>query len=72
MKLRTTRPPPAVNKRWRIVRGDTVVVIAGHEASRSGKVMRVDRKKNRIYVEGVNYIAKHVRPQGNEPGGLIR
>ena len=39
--------------------GDVVVVITGKDAGKSGKVLAVDLKKNRITVEGVNMISKH-------------
>ena len=39
--------------------GDIVVVITGKDAGKSGKVLSVDLKKNRITVEGVNIVSKH-------------
>jgi large subunit ribosomal protein L24 len=60
-------------ERIRLKQGDTVEVITGEDRGKSGKVLRVDRKNGRIYVQGVNMQKKHRRanPQANEPGGII-
>ncbi len=53
--------------------GDTVRVIAGKEKGREGKVLRYDREKNRVVVEGINMITKHEKQsQKNPNGGLLR
>jgi large subunit ribosomal protein L24 len=46
----------------KIKAGDTVEVIQGDDLGMRGTVRRVDRKKNRIIVEGVNTVIKHQRP----------
>lgn len=53
--------------------GDNVIVTAGGSKGRSGKVLRVSHKNNRVVVEGVNIVKKHVRPNPNknEQGGII-
>src|SRR5438477_10332723 len=56
-----------------IKRGDTVVVIAGSDKGKTGKVLRVITDKNRVVVEGVNRVWKHVRPSQRTPqGGRIQ
>jgi large subunit ribosomal protein L24 len=62
----------------RIRRDDTVRVIAGKDRGRSGRVLRVDPKHERVYVEGVNMIKRHMRPRtlrdtqrAQELGGII-
>ena len=56
----------------RIKRGDSVIVLAGAEKGRSGKVLRVETAKNRVYVEGVAMQFKHVRrSQQNPKGGRV-
>ena len=56
-----------------IKRGDTVVVIAGADKGRQGKVLRLIPEKNRVVVEGINRVWKHVRPsQRNPQGGRIQ
>jgi large subunit ribosomal protein L24 len=53
--------------------GDTVMVIAGADRNKTGKVLRVLTDKDRVVVEGVNRVWKHVRPsQRNPQGGRIQ
>jgi large subunit ribosomal protein L24 len=47
----------------RIKRDDEVVVIGGKDRGKRGKVLRVDPKKERVYVEGLNIVKRHERPQ---------
>jgi len=62
----------------KIRRDDQVAVISGKDRGKSGKVIRVDRAKERVYVEGLNIIKRHTRPQqvrnsthGESVGGVI-
>nr|WP_262901587.1 50S ribosomal protein L24 [Candidatus Sulfidibacterium hydrothermale] len=56
-----------------IKKGDNVMVIAGNDKGRSGKVLEVIAEKNRAIVEGVNMIAKHTKPNADYPnGGIIK
>jgi large subunit ribosomal protein L24 len=43
--------------------GDQVRVIAGKDRGKSGRVLRVDPAKQRLYVEGLNMVKRHMRPQ---------
>ena len=53
--------------------GDSVVVIAGADRGKSGKVLRVLTGKDRVIVEGINRVWKHVRPSQRYPqGGRIQ
>jgi large subunit ribosomal protein L24 len=57
----------------KIKKGDTVKVIAGKDKDKTGKVVSVDVKNNRVVVEGVNMITKHVKPgPGNPQGGIVQ
>jgi large subunit ribosomal protein L24 len=47
----------------KIRRDDQVIVISGKDRGKSGKVTRVDPKKQRVYVEGLNMIKRHERPR---------
>lgn len=59
-------------ERINIKKDDKVKVIAGKDRGKIGKVIRVDRKKNRILVEGVNMVKRHQRPSAsNRQGGII-
>ena len=49
--------------RVRIRRDDEVVVISGKDRGKAGKVLRVDPEKQRVFVEGLNIIKRHQRPQ---------
>ncbi len=56
----------------KIKKGDTVQVIAGKDKGKQGKVMLVDRKNNRVVVEGANMIKKHEKPSAsNQDGGIV-
>ncbi|MEA2198006.1 MAG: large subunit ribosomal protein [Solirubrobacteraceae bacterium] len=47
----------------RIKRDDEVVVIGGKDRGKRGKVLRVDPKKERVYIEGLNMVKRHERPR---------
>jgi large subunit ribosomal protein L24 len=47
----------------KIRRNDIVEVMSGKDSGKRGKVMRVDPKKSRVYVEGLNIIKRHERPR---------
>ena len=54
-------------------KGDTVMVVAGKERGKRGRVLRVIPEKNRVVVERVNLIKKHQRPtQRIRQGGIIK
>ncbi len=53
--------------------GDTVVVIAGKDSGKQGKVLKTDPAKKRIVVEGVNIISRHTKPRSaQDNGGIIK
>ena len=57
----------------KIKSGDTVRVIAGDHKGSEGKVLRVDREKNKAIVEGVNMVSKHTKPSAKSPqGGIVK
>ena len=51
--------------------GDEVVVIAGSDKGKTGKILRTLRSENKVIVEGVNVVKKHQKPTGQETGGII-
>ena len=55
----------------RLRKGDMVIVIAGAEKNKKGKVARVIAETNRVVVEGVNLIKRHSRPTPKNPSGGI-
>jgi len=53
---------------------DTVIVISGKDKGRTGRVIRTEPKRDRVYVEGVNMVKRHMRPtpgRPNAPVGVI-
>ena len=56
----------------KIKKGDTVKVIAGKDKDKEGKVIAVNKKDNKVLVEGVNMLTKHTIPSAaNQNGGII-
>ena len=56
----------------RLKKGDNVMVIAGKEKSKSGKIVRVLVSSNKVIVEGLNIVKNHQRPRKtNEKGSMI-
>lgn len=55
----------------KIKRDDVVVVTAGKNKGRTGRVLRVLPQDDRVIVERVNLVKRQVKPQGDRPGGTI-
>jgi len=55
----------------RIRTDDTVVVISGKDKGKTGKVLRVDAKRQRVFVEGVNMVKRHQRAQPGRPNAQV-
>ena len=52
--------------------GDKVVVIAGKEKKKEGKIIKTIRDLNQVVVEGLNMIKRHTKPSGNDQkGGIV-
>lgn len=56
--------------KMRIKKGDQVIVLTGREKGKSGEVLRVDRERNRVLVQGVNMMKRHERATQTSPGGI--
>jgi large subunit ribosomal protein L24 len=53
--------------------GDQVRVIAGEHKGSEGAILKIDREKNRVLVEGVNLVSKHEKPSSKNPqGGIVK
>lgn len=52
--------------------GDNVVVIAGKDKGKEGKIIKTYRDKNKVLVEGVNIATKHIKPNGGQDGQIIK
>ncbi|MCW5909566.1 MAG: 50S ribosomal protein L24 [Cyclobacteriaceae bacterium] len=55
-----------------IRKGDTVLVLAGDDKDKQGKVLEVLADKNRAIVEGINMVTKHQKPSAGKPEGGIK
>jgi large subunit ribosomal protein L24 len=55
----------------KIRRDDDVIVISGKDKGKTGKVLRVDRKAEKVYVEGLNMIKRHQRPNPANPNAQV-
>ena len=57
----------------KIRRDDEVIVLAGKDKGKTGKVTKVLVESSKVYVEGVNLIKKHTKPvpQLQQPGGIV-
>ena len=58
MATKSARPRP-----MKVRSGDHVEVISGKDRGKTGRVLRTDPKRQRIYVEGLNMVKRHTRPQ---------
>ena len=58
--------------RLSVKKNDTVIVLAGKDKGNQGKILRVFPKTNRVLVEGINRVKRHLRPTQNNPHGGIQ
>lgn len=68
MTLRTHDAAPA---KARVKKGDTVVLIAGKERGKQGKVLHVMPAQAKVVVEKLNLIKRHTRPTRSSKGGIV-
>jgi large subunit ribosomal protein L24 len=54
---------PSGRPKLKIRSGDRVVIRAGKDRGKSGRVLRVEPRNERLYVEGLNMVKRHMRPQ---------
>ena len=59
-----------MNKKFKIKTGDTVIVIAGKDKGKTGKVSSVLKANNRVIVEGVNIVKRHRKATQESPGKI--
>ena len=58
-------------KKFRLRKGDDVVVISGRDKGKTGSILRVIRSEDRVIVDGINMVKRHTRSSQNQPGGII-
>ena len=56
----------------KIKQGDEVLIIAGKDKGKNGKVIKTLKKEQKVVVEGINIVKKHVKPRNqNDKGGIF-
>ena len=56
----------------RIQKGDTVVIISGKDKGKTGKVMRLLKEDDKVIVEGINLVKRHMKPNARmQQGGIL-
>lgn len=58
-------------EKFKVRKGDTVAVTSGREKGKTGEILRVDRGRRRVVVQGVNMVKRHTRPSPTTPGGIL-
>lgn len=59
--------------KFHVKKNDEVIVIAGDDKGKKGRVIDVDRVKNKVFVDGVNLNSKHTKPNAKNPnGGIVK
>ena len=58
-------------QKFKIKKGDQVVVNTGRDKGRRGEVIEVQRTENRVLVQGCNIVKRHTRPTQTNPGGIV-
>ena len=58
-------------RKFKIKKGDKVVAITGKDKGKTGEVLRVLRKDDRVLVQGLNMVKRHQRPTQASPGGIM-
>ncbi len=62
---------PAKAAKLKVRKGDKVTVITGRDKGKTGEILRVDPKRGRVLVQGVNMVKRHQGPSQTSPGGII-
>ena len=60
-----------MNTKFKIKKGDEVIVLAGKDKGKKGKIIKLLPKLNKAIVSDVNKVKKHQKPGNNEPGGIV-
>ena len=57
--------------KFKLKKGDEVIVLAGKDKGKKGKIIKLLPKLNKAIVSDVNKVKKHQKPGNNEPGGIV-
>ncbi|MBL0309839.1 MAG: 50S ribosomal protein L24 [Bacteroidetes bacterium] len=59
--------------KFHVKKNDEVIITAGDDKGKKGRVIDVDRKNSRVFVDGVNLNSKHTKPNAKNPqGGIVK
>ena len=60
-----------MNIKFKIKKGDEVIVLAGKDKGKKGKIIKLLPQSNKAIVSDINKVKKHQKPGNNEPGGIV-
>ena len=60
-----------INKKIKLKKGDEIIVLAGKDKGKTGKILKVIPLFNKAIVSGINKLKKHQKPDNNQTGGII-
>ena len=60
-----------MNKKFKLKKGDEVIVLAGKDKGKTGKIIKMVPKEMKVVVSEINKVKKNQKPDNNQPGGII-
>ena len=57
--------------KFKVRKGDNVIVTAGKDSGKTGEVLRVDTNTSRVLVRGINIVKRHTKPSQTTTGGIM-
>ena len=60
-----------MNRKFKLKKGDEVIVLAGKDKGKTGKIIKMIPKKMKAIVSEINKVKKNQKPDNNQPGGII-
>jgi large subunit ribosomal protein L24 len=60
------------SKKFRLKKGDKVLVLSGKDKGKEGEILRVLKDKDRVVVSGVNVVKRHTKPSAVSTGGIVQ
>ena len=60
-----------ISSKIKLKKGDEVIILAGKDKGKTGKITIVKPQINKAVVSGINKVKKHTKPDNNQPGGIV-
>ena len=60
-----------MSRKFRLRKGDEVIVLAGKDKGKKGKIIRMIPKEDKAIVSEINKVKKNKKPDNNQPGGIV-